>query len=210
MNASQWSVEWWKGRHDQVYFPAMEWHRDWKICPYPPPHVVELLKPTRDDYALEIGCGYGEWMVPFSPHVGRLAGIDLHDTLAVKAAEKFAENGASNCEFRLTDGLSIAYPADTFTIVYSISVFQHIPRATVRRYFEEANRVLRPGGRFLFHFRHDDGIGPYSPDIGVDHRGDFSVGWSEAEALAEASLVGWEATAFSDGGGSLFLHGRKP
>ncbi len=213
MTASEWSVAWWRRRHDEGYFPGMEWHAGWKACPYPPPQFLELVRPTVLDRVLEIGCGYGEWMVPASPHVGRICGIDVHATLAEKARELFARSGVANAEFRLSDGLTIPYDARTFTAVYAISVFQHIPRATVRGYFDETNRVLTPFGRVLFHFRLADGNGPYSDDISVDHGGDFSTGWTADEAMAEAERVGWQATTIADdaanGGHSLFLYGVK-
>lgn len=211
MDATQWSINWWKGRHDQGYFPTMEWHLDWKVCPYPPPNFVELMKPTKKDDVLEIGCGYGEWMVPASPLVGRIYGIDIHPILEQKARETFAEHKTTNCSFSLCDGKSIPWDDAQFSIVYSISVFQHIPKATVLLYLEEADRVLELDGRFLFHFRADDGVGDYSKDIVVDHKGDFSTGWTVEEVLEAVTELGlpWDCKAELGGGHNLFLHGRK-
>jgi cyclopropane fatty-acyl-phospholipid synthase-like methyltransferase len=215
MTASEWSIQWWKGRHEAPggYFPGMDWHKDWKICPYPPPMVMEKINPRSHEMGLEIGCGYGEWMVPLAKAFkGTLRGIDIHPSLEVKAEEVFSANGVEDfCKFYLSDGLDIPFPTWYFDFVYSISVFQHIPKATVIGYLVETNRVLRRGGRFLFHFRHDDGIGDYSKDIEVDHKGDFSTGWTPQEvvkAINERDLK-WSVACEHDSIHNLFVYGRK-
>jgi SAM-dependent methyltransferase len=59
--------------------------------------------------------------------------------------------GAPNVKTALTDG-SLAHLAnESLDFVFSFIVFQHIPdRAPIRRYVEEAARVLKPGGVFRF------------------------------------------------------------
>ena len=207
-SATDWSIDWWKKRHDQVYFPVMEQHLDWKVYEAPPPYLIEMTRPRDDDYCLEIGCGYGQWMVPLSKMVAAVAGIDIHQILADKAVEKFREHECSNCQFVLSDGKTIPFLDESFTLVYSISVFQHIPRACVRGYFKEAARVLAPIGRALFQFRYADNDGPYTSDIGVDHDRsgqDFSVGWAVEEVREEAARVGWQAEMVAGGNAILML-----
>jgi SAM-dependent methyltransferase len=210
MNNIQWSIDWWKDRHDNSYFPGMDWHKDWKVCPYPPPHVIELLEPKRNETILEIGCGYGEWMVPLCQNSGaRICGIDIHPTLAIKASEKFHEYNCGQCEFRICNGYSIPYPDNWFNSAYSISVFQHMPRAIVNKYLKESTRVIKKGGEVLFHFRNDDSKGEYSKDISVNHEGDFSVGWSESDiriACKETGII--VLGIIEDSASSIFLHGK--
>ncbi len=108
----------------------------------------------------------------------------------------------------LGDGLTIPQPAASYSLVYSISVFQHMPRAIVYGYLREAARVMRPGGRALFHFRHADGDGPYSEDITDNHTGDFSVGWSLEEAAAACADAGLAIQESRSGGNSLLVLAR--
>lgn len=178
---TQWSIEWWKGRHDRTYFPVMKQHKNWAIYEEMRPWFLENARPTKEDTALEIGCGYGEWMIPLSRLVKTVDGFDIHELLVRKAEEKFKEYGVDNATMVLGNGFDIPYPDNRFSLVYSISVFQHMPRDTVVRYMEETVRVLQPKGRFFHYFRFANGIGPYSDDIEVEHTGDFSVGWTEEE-----------------------------
>jgi SAM-dependent methyltransferase len=192
--ASKFSLEWWKGRHEapEGYFPRMSQHWDWRVYDAMPDWFAAFAEPTPEDDALEVGCGYGQWMVPCAPLVRTVYGIDIHPSLVEKADEKLA--GVPNAAMFLSDGLTIPFEDRSFSLVYSISVFQHIPRAIVRGYFAEMARVLRPGGRAVLHFRGADGDGPYSDDIVENHTGDFSVGWTLEEARAEAEAVGWRIT----------------
>lgn len=201
MNASKWSVDWWKGRHEKGYFPTMDQHKDWRVHDHVPPSLCPLVAewPSTDEWGgrrmlgLEIGCGYGQWMVPIAdefPDV-YLVGVDISPVLAEKAKETFSAHRLSDrCSFLLGDGLTLPVESGIFDFVYSVSVFQHMPRATVAGYFDEAVRVLKPHGQLSFHFRRDDGVGEYSKDIGVNHRGDFSTGWSADDIVREADRVG--------------------
>lgn len=208
MNAVDWSIQWWRKRHDRLYFPDMEQHKNWRV--YGPEDLwfVEMFDPKLDEYddVLEIGCGYGQWMVPVSRLVRSVVGVDIHESLQAKAAEKFIENDCKHTCYRMGDGKSLNIFGDKmFSAVYSISVFQHMPRATVTAYLAESYRVLRESGRGLFHFRQADGVGEYSKDILVNHTGDFSTGWTGEEALQAARDAGFPRFHVHDLGQSLIL-----
>ena len=180
----EWSIRTWKERHDNGYFPKSDQHRDWKVYDNPPDWLMSLAKPTKEDTVLEVGCGYGEWMIPLSPYVAGVEGFDIHPSPVRKAIEKFAELGLESLNATLGDGTRIPYSESTFSLVYSISVFQHLPRDIVRGYLVESMRVLAPKGRMFHHFRNADNIGPYptpATDIVVNHKDDFSVGWTKGQ-----------------------------
>ena len=190
--AEQWSVRTWKARHDVGYFPTSEQHAGWRVYEAMPDWFMRWARPEPQDSALEIGCGYGEWMIPLAPYARRLAGIDIHPEPIAKARELFAERGIENCEVRVSDGLSIPF-SGPFSLVYSISVFQHLPRSIVRGYIEETTRVLGAGGRALHHFRNADTVGPYPPlaeDIAANHTGDFSCGWTADQVRCAGNDAG--------------------
>lgn len=184
--AEQWSLRTWKARHDAGYFPQSEQHRDWRVYEAMPPWFMELARPTASDVVLEIGCGYGEWMIPLAPHVRNVLGVDIHEEPIAKANSLFAERQILTAAAITNDGQTLPFGDELFSLVYSISVFQHLPRSIVAGYLRETRRVLAPGGRCVHHFRSAENVGPYptpATDIEVDHRGDFSVGWTTGEVL---------------------------
>jgi len=179
--ATEWALWRWKTLHDTDYFPNSDQHKDWRIYEKMNDWFLDIAKPVKADNVLAIGAGYGEWMIPLSRLVGTITGIDLHKILPVKAREKFREHNVSNATFFQNDGTTVPFRENTFSLVYSISVFQHIPRAIVYGYLRESARVMTPDGRAVHHFRNADDVGPYPPlatDIVADHTGDFSCGWT--------------------------------
>jgi SAM-dependent methyltransferase len=93
---------------------------------------------------LEIGVGMGadhlEW-AGSGPR--RLAGIDLTPRAVAWTSQRLAAHGYDP-ELQEGDAESLAFPDNSFDIVYSWGVLHHSP--DTRRAFREAHRVLRPGG----------------------------------------------------------------
>jgi ubiquinone/menaquinone biosynthesis C-methylase UbiE len=102
--------------------------------------------------ALEIGCGPGRLMKPFSRNVGEIHGVDVSDEMIALARQRL--RGIPHAHVHATNGASLAQFADeSFDFVYSYAVFQHIPsRDVVLEYMREARRVLKPGGVFRGQF----------------------------------------------------------
>lgn len=96
--------------------------------------------------ALEIGCGPGRLMRPMSRHFGEIHGVDVSDEMIRLAREKL--RGIPHAHAHHNTGSDLAAFADeSFELVYSYAVFQHIPsREVVFSYLAEARRVLKSGG----------------------------------------------------------------
>ena len=106
-----------------------------------------VLDPSAE--ILEIGCGVGRLLVPLAERVAVAHGVDISPVMIGKAKEYAA--GAPNVKTALTDGSLAHLENESLDFVFSFIVFQHIPgRAPIRRYVEEAMRVLKPGGVFRF------------------------------------------------------------
>ena len=96
--------------------------------------------------ALEIGCGPGRLMKPMSRHFGEIHGVDVSDEMIARARQNL--RGIPHAHPHATSGADLApFADDSFDLVYSYAVFQHIPsRDVVMQYLREARRVLKPGG----------------------------------------------------------------
>jgi SAM-dependent methyltransferase len=210
--AVEWSLRTWKERHETGgYFPNSIQHKDWKVYAAPPVWFAEHCQPRKDDTVLEIGSGYGEWMIPIAPMVAEICGCDIHPVLVEMSAKKFASHGVTNARLCMSDGTTLPFARESFSLVYSISVFQHLPREIVLGYIREAFRVTKPGGRAVLHFRNADNVGPYptpAKDITANHTGDFSCGWTADEVLA-AGHSAWPECRVVDIGLHLLLVARK-
>ena len=95
--------------------------------------------------ALEIGCGPGRLIKPLSKNFGEIHGVDVSDEMIRIARERL--RGIPHAHVHATDGASLRQFADeSFDVVYSYAVFQHIPsRDVVLEYCREAQRVMKTG-----------------------------------------------------------------
>lgn len=101
---------------------------------------------------LEIGCGVGRFLKPLSCRFRQVIGVDISKEM-LRTAKKRCEC-LPNIEYILTDGSTLPNVSDgTLDFVVSAGVFQHITdRAVILSYIQEALRVLKPDGLFLFQF----------------------------------------------------------
>jgi 2-polyprenyl-3-methyl-5-hydroxy-6-metoxy-1,4-benzoquinol methylase len=120
---------------------------DMKLHPY---FGVYLFPKWRElkktDHALEIGCGDGVIAVRMFTKVGRFVGIDISNVAIDKITKRF--EGIKNVRFEAnTDLLSLK---EKFDFIYSITVFQHIPKEFTKKYIEQSYQILNKGGAMFF------------------------------------------------------------
>ena len=102
----------------------------------------------EEDDVLEIGCGNGGFASTVYHKVKSFTGTDIS-----KVAIEHANNDyktVSNVSFiPTTDILSLN---KKFDLIYSVTVFQHLPRAYTEKYINDSRQLLKPGGRVFFQF----------------------------------------------------------
>jgi SAM-dependent methyltransferase len=147
--------------------------------------ITAILKKNSIDIAaarsiLDFGCGCGRVLRNWSK-LGRpeIHGCDYNPAHVAWCREafpfaRFEVNG-------LTPPLS--YPDQTFDLIYTISVFTHLPVEQHRPWMVELQRVLRPGGALLLTFHSESRLAERK-DIAPEVRERFRRG--EPVALADA------------------------
>lgn len=126
---------------------------------------------------LEIGCGYGRLMNDVADNVKSITGIDIsHEVLEI--TKNLVCDRKKNAFVKFNDGISIPFGDDTFDIVYSFSVFQHITKHMVYIYLKEIDRILRYNGVMFIQFLSSP-LG--EKEINVKKVTEQSVGWTKEE-----------------------------
>jgi SAM-dependent methyltransferase len=112
-----------------------------RVSSYPIPEVP-LEGPGR---LLDIGANWGRWSI-----AAERAGFDVVSTDpslgAMRAARRVAKQLGAQLEVVVADGRHLPFPDQSFDVVFSYGVLQHLAPADVAEAVHEFARVLRPGG----------------------------------------------------------------
>lgn len=116
--------------------------------------VKRFGHPPRQEAVLDFGCGVGRLAHAFQAHFERYVGLDVSDSLIAKAREVHVALPHATFAVSASDTLNL--PNDSFDLVYSWAVLQHIAdRDLALRLVAEFVRVLRPGGLLIFSAMHN-------------------------------------------------------
>jgi glycosyltransferase involved in cell wall biosynthesis/ubiquinone/menaquinone biosynthesis C-methylase UbiE len=99
--------------------------------------------------ALDFGCGPGRLTQALAGHFREVHGVDIAPSMIAKAHE--LNKYGDRCVYHLNDRPDLRlFDANTFDLVYSWLVLQHMPRQLALGYISEFARVTKPGGVMVF------------------------------------------------------------
>jgi cyclopropane-fatty-acyl-phospholipid synthase len=114
--------------------------------------ICRKLRLQPGERLLDIGCGWGGLAQYAAAHYGvRALGITLSEAQAALARRRIAEAGlGDHCVVEVRDYRALP-PDARFDKVVSVGMHEHVGHEHIATYFDQAYRVLRPGGLFLNH-----------------------------------------------------------
>jgi SAM-dependent methyltransferase len=120
-------------------------------------HLVELFSALQGSHGnlLEIGCGIGVDSIQLAKCGFDVIAVDLTENALVVAKEFAAHRGVS-IDFRLGNAEGLAFPDETFDVVYSFGVLHHTP--DIEKAVAEVYRVLKRGGTAHVMLYHRDSL----------------------------------------------------
>jgi SAM-dependent methyltransferase len=109
------------------------------------PSIVEVLRrhlrPAPDKVGLDIGCGTGNYTLPFAGQFRELIGLDTLDEMLAVARPK-----SDKIRWLLGDALNTGLEDASCDAVWLISTLHYFKGERQKLLFEEIYRLLRPGG----------------------------------------------------------------
>lgn len=95
---------------------------------------------------LDFGCGRGRYLDVYRQRipVNLLFGTEIRLDWLKEVKEK-----GYHAILLSTDGDTLPFPDESFDVVFSSNVIEHIPNSQYLIYLREIHRILKPGGRFV-------------------------------------------------------------
>ena len=127
------------GHHESV-LRSHSWRTVENSAAYLAPHLVPGAR------VLDVGSGPGTITIDLAQRVrpGIVIGVDAADDIVAHAAGLADSQRVENVEFAVGDAYALAFADDSFDIVHSHQVLQHLARPVDA--LREFRRVLKPGG----------------------------------------------------------------
>jgi SAM-dependent methyltransferase len=96
---------------------------------------------------LDAGCGGGGMPLSLAEHAQEVVGIDPINRFGDAGVKLAREHGLKGLHFLRADGMALPFPAESFDLVLSHAVIEHVADAPL--YLRECNRVLKRDGRIF-------------------------------------------------------------
>lgn len=160
---------------------------------------------------LDMGCGFGKSTKPFYERFRDtdVVGVDLSAPCLKLAAHDAAASQSRNVAFRQADATATGLDDQSFDLVTSTMVLHEMPPKVIDAAFDEAKRVLAPGGRMVhldFHHLPD----PFTRFIHYGHgrrnNEPFMEPWAEIDLPSMLEAKGFrnvEVVPFEEDDGAL-------
>jgi SAM-dependent methyltransferase len=116
------------------------------------PTAVFLPRFRRLDLtcAVELACGHGRHAAQIVDQCGKLVLLDVNETNIAFCRNRFQRQGTVECY--VINGFSLApIEADSVTALFTYDAMVHFEPEIVLAYIRDTARVLKAGGRALFH-----------------------------------------------------------
>jgi cyclopropane fatty-acyl-phospholipid synthase-like methyltransferase len=122
------------------------------------PHVHHVLAMIRThlqpDFVpgrvMDFGCGVGRLLIPFASVAEDVVGLDVSPSMLQEARRNCEERQVKNVRLLRSDD-DLSGVVDTFDLIHSCIVFQHIPVHRGRTILANLLQRLRPGGVGAIH-----------------------------------------------------------
>jgi ubiquinone/menaquinone biosynthesis C-methylase UbiE len=113
--------------------------------------TANLARMHPGETVLDVGCGTGTLAMEVQSRVGRaghVAGIDPSPQQIARARRSAARRHVP-IDFQVGVIEQLAFPDQTFDVVFSTLMMHHLPASLKRQGLAEIARVLKPGGRLV-------------------------------------------------------------
>jgi cyclopropane-fatty-acyl-phospholipid synthase len=121
-------------------------------------HICRKLDLKPGDRLLDIGCGWGGLLIHAATHFGvEGEGITISQKQSELAQKRIYDAGLQDRVFVRIQDYRELKERECYDAIVSVGMVEHVGKSKLAAYFDQASRLLKPGGLFL---NHGIGTGP--------------------------------------------------
>jgi len=151
--------------HNTAELNSFEWIGK-TVCDDLQREIDHRLTPTDASRILDFGCGCGRVMAYLrTAFPGHLHGTDLDPEAVAWCQQNLAAVGTFSVNEHMPP---LPFDDAAFDIVYSISVFSHLPEEMQTAWLGDLRRVTKPGGYLLLSVQGEAMLPLVSPETGAE------------------------------------------
>lgn len=115
----------------------------------------EHFKQLDSSYIVELACGHGRHVSQYLPSAKEVILVDINQSNIDFCKSRFASE--DNIQYLVTSGCDFAgIESNSQTAVFTYDAMVHFELLDVLGYLKDANRILKMGGKILFHHSNID------------------------------------------------------
>jgi ubiquinone/menaquinone biosynthesis C-methylase UbiE len=115
-----------------------------------PPELIDFLQNHQTGRAIDIGCGTGTNVITLAQAGWKVTGVDFAPR-AIKLARQKAGRAGIQAEFLVRDATALQGITGPFDLAFDLGCFHSIPEAGKKKYLNQLDRILAPGGFWLIY-----------------------------------------------------------
>jgi SAM-dependent methyltransferase len=115
-----------------------------------PPELVDFLQTHKPGQAIDIGCGTGTNVIALATAGWNVTGVDFAPR-AIQLARQKAGQAGVQAELLTRDATNLRGIPGPFDLAFDLGCFHSISDTGKRKYLEQLDRILAPGGFWLMY-----------------------------------------------------------
>lgn len=111
--------------------------------------VLEIHHPGKEARVLDLGTGWGTFLVVLAPRVREIVGLDFSRKAVATCATRIRRLGLGNVRLLRSDATRTGLREASFDVVLAADLLEHLYPDQTESALDECRRVLKPGGRLV-------------------------------------------------------------
>lgn len=111
--------------------------------------VLEIYTPTKDEYVLDLGCGWGTFCFYMAPLCKRITGVDFSKKSIDLCNRLLEKKYLHNIEFVCADAQDTGLKGESYDVIVCADLLEHLYPEVAERVMDECKRLLKTKGKLV-------------------------------------------------------------